>query len=338
MSDLLTNILNRLGATLDNRGRGHADCPFCGHVVSRRGYHFYVYDASYGRGYVCWSCGARGSLAELAQHLDVHGVEAPQKRPERPKPTPPWCKPGAAEQWRRNAQSRLERATRLWQAYKPLSAATIARYGLSVGRVPLWAEPQGRKPGKWYGYRHERLLLPLWRGDNIIGIVARAYLPQDDGPKWLAASFSDISSLYNIESVTPGSTVIVCENRVDALLAQERDSRAIPVAIGGARWQEEWTQALIARQPRKVIVWLDNDLAGCPNARAYDTGINEWRRKMEQRLNAGQIRAIPPEPQPRGPKIANELARAGLNATVYHWRASAAYRADLGALVMEVAA
>lgn len=320
-ADLLTTLANRLGATPRRDGRYHSDCPFCGKEEKRYQKHFSFVEA----GYICWVCGAQGGLVALAQHLGERGPIAAPRRAERPQEhAPPRRWQSAPDRY---VQTFCEAPTRLqdWQAYKPLSIDTIARYRLGVGVLPSSR------------CRERRLILPVYDGGQVVALHGRAYRPGDTDAKWLTSGGSRKDALFNAGALRPGATVIVCENMVDCLLAQEAEPGVVAVAGGGVGWRDAWTAQIAASRPRHVLVWLDNDLVGCPNPETRHTLLAQWRREMAARVAAGTIPTAPAPPEPHGPQIANALLAAGVRASVYHWPAGTPPKADLGWALMQEA-
>lgn len=338
MADLLTALLDRLGASLDHNGRAHADCPFCGadgfSRTGRAAYHFYVYDLPGRQGACCQVCGWRGSYRDLADHFDLHGYAPPAPREQIPVAPAPWTHPGALAHYRAFQRRQWPAVARAWQAYKPLDELTIETADLGLGRLPMWSE----RKRAWYMHRFDRLIVPLIADGQLVGLRGRAIDPADDGPKWLTASTST-SVLMGLDAVTPGSIVVWCENLVDRLLAAASDPRAVYVASGGVSWQVDWLDQLIARSPRAILIFFDNDLAGCPSDQAYTQGHREWLSTMQDRLAQGKISAIPHAPEPRGPKLANELLKrrdaAGkqIAIRVHRWPSNRPLHWDLGSEV-----
>lgn len=306
MNDLLTTLAQRLHADERRDGRYHADCPFCAKPQKRGQTHF-----SFGeQGYYCWVCGAKGGLAALARHLDIRSDAPITSRAPKLAPEP--------RHWQTDARvletytSALDTVTR-WQAYKPLSLDTIRRARLGVGVLPSSRS------------RHRRLILPVFDGGRLVALHGRAYLSDDTDAKWLTAGGSRKDVLYGAERLTPGADVIICENMVDSLLAMDAQPGVVAVAGGGVSWRDEWTQQIAASRPARVLVWLDNDLVGCPNATTYATLAHQWQ----------QARPGLPLPEPRGPRLANDLLAAGVRARVYTWPRGTPPKADLGYALMQ---
>lgn len=304
--DLLDTLVQRLGAELRHDRRYHSDCPFCGKEAKRGQKHFsFVAD-----GYKCWVCDAKGALAGLAAQLELRAPLTIRTRPA--------SAPVEPRHWQVDSRV-LTRFTGAhdvlpaWQAYKPLTLETIARARLGVGVLPA-SRCQAR-----------RLILPVFDGERLVALHGRAFLPGDTDAKWLTAGGSRKDVLYGAQGLRPGATVIICENFVDSLFAQQTEPGIVAVAGGGVSWQEAWTQQLAASRPRHVLVWLDNDLAGCPNPETYQLLRAQWQRERPG--------TTPPEP--KGPQIANALLSTGVRASVYRWPNGTPPKADLGSVLME---
>lgn len=310
--ELFDGLCQQLHASPDRRGHVHIDCPWCGKEVKRGQTHFSFSE----RGFKCFVCGEGGGLWRLAEQLQVTPVVTtvrPVRVQEQPKP----------RYWQQNPnrflQAFLEAPTRLtdWQSYKPLTIESISRWQLGVG--PL---PNSR-------CQHPRLILPVYRDGKVVALHGRAYRTDDHDAKWLTAGGSTKDVLFNAELLTPGCTVVICENMIDAILSMQTEPGIVAVSGGGVNWREEWTARLVAARPSQVICWLDHDLAGNGSRYHHAELVAEW---FERNPKATYV------PDPAGPKIANELLAAGLKATVYTWPMGTPIHADLGwALMPEVA-
>lgn len=338
MADLIDNLLNALGATFDAKGRAHADCPFCG---AAPGYRFYLFDLPSGRGYTCWSCGVRGSWLDLARHLSVGGA-MPTARAVRavvPRSDPPWIQDAAG--WTLGAlrafcAAQGEARYQAWQAYKPLSRATIDRACLFVGPLPFWADPDKRHPhGRWYT-RGRFLVVPLLRDGRVVGLRGRG----DDG--WVTASSSE-TILYGLDDLRPGAQVVICENQIDRLLLEQAhpDVCGLAPSTGATSLRNvrpEWIAALKAARPQRILVWLDHDLAGNGSSYHAHELYARWRATQDARRAANPAlaaRPYPTPPEPAGPVLANTLLEAGLPAQLYRWPQGSALGADLGDVLMQ---
>lgn len=346
MTNLLDALLDRLGARLDSHGRAHTDCPQCGAPPARhtgaRAYHFYLYDLPGGIGASCWVCGGRwpGSkgLRALAAMLDLRGdYTAPAPRPAIDRTPPPWARTDdALERYQTAQEARGERYA-AWTAYKPLEARTIDRAQLGLGRVPLWHEPDKRHPqGYWYE-SDQRLLVPLVEGGRMVGIRGRAL-----AGGWLTGSGS-ASILYGLEDLRPGCDLVICENMIDRLLAEQESGCCALAPTNGVavlrHLKPEWLAAIVRARPRQVLVWLDHDLAGNGSRYHQREMVERWRAGIAERRAADPARYIgipwPEPPTPAGPLVANQLLAAGLRARLYDWPRGTPFGHDLGDVVVE---
>jgi hypothetical protein len=308
MNDLLDTLVQHLGAEQRRDGRFHSDCPFCGKEAKRGQKHF----SFAAEGYTCWVCDAKGGLRALAERLAVGGELVICPRPA-PKPIEP-------RHWQTDPRV-LARYTgaldvvTAWSSYKPLTLDTIARARLGVGVLPASRCP------------HRRLILPVFAGDRLVALHGRAFLPGDDDAKWLSAGGSRKDVLYGAHLLRPGATVVICENFVDSLLAQQAEPSVVAVAGGGVSWQDTWTAQIAASRPRHVLVWLDHDLVGNGSRYHHDELVEEWFRRNPRATSA---------PEAKGPQIANALLKAGVRASVYQWPSGTPLRADLGWVLMKM--
>jgi hypothetical protein len=301
---LFDQLCDQLREQPDHKGEVWIDCPWCG----RKNKHFSFSE----RGYKCFGCDEKGkSLHRLAEQLQI--ADRPAPRAERRQ------EPVAPRHWQQRPEFYLERycaaldRVQAWQAYKPLTLESIARWRLGVGRLPSSR------------CEHRRLILPVFEAGRVVAFHGRSYLPDDTDAKWLTAGGSSKQVLFNLDLVRPGATVVVCENFVDCILAMQIEPTIVAVAGGGASWQPRWTEQLAERRPARVLVWLDHDLAGNGSRYHHAELVRLWREKNP---TAQHI------PEPRGPQIANELREAGISATLYEWPRGTPLKQDVGAELM----
>lgn len=304
---MTTEALDAIHAALGGTKRDsewHADCPFCGKEAKRAQTHFSYCE----NGFCCFVCGARGGLGKLAEHLRLDAQPTPAPRPQR-QPEPP-------ARWRLNPQRLLAgylahpQRIALWQAYKPLSAATLDRHGFGVGRLPF------TENGAWKMSARDWLTVPLWRDGDLMALRGRNLGPV--GPKWMSATGSHYA-LWNVDHVRSGRTVWLCENYVDAAWLMQDRPNVDAVAIGGATtWRHEWALQLAAQKPLRVVVALDNDLPGQAVGKFRIELENEWRRTHRG-----------PVPLANGPRIANDLRDAGVDAYLFNWPPNAPAKAGV---------
>lgn len=321
-------LVSATSAHIDRRGEAHIDCPYCGKEAKRGQTH-----ASFSpKGFKCFVCGQSAGLERLAAQLAIPVEHAPRHDRTAPEPPKPRIWQSDPERYLDGfcaAWGRLE----AWQSYKPLTIETIARWRLGVGVLP--SSP----------CQHRRLIYPVIEGGQIVGFRGRREKPcrcadecicpcQCD--KWISAG-GTTARLWGVDLLRPGASVIIAENPVDAMLAMQQDSSIVAVAgtAGASTWRDEWSQAIASSRPAVVLVWYDNDLAGSPNQETYRAELGVWLRTMQQRMEAGKIREIPPAPRPSGPKVVQSLISAGVRASAYEWPAGTAAKADLGGLLAD---
>lgn len=300
----------------DRNGEAWIDCPWCG--KDRKHFSFSE------RGYKCFFCDRRGkSLLVLAQQLQLQPSERPARaRQELPRPRQ-WQQ--APERWLNGYCEALDRVS-AWTSYKPLSLDTIARFRLGVGVLPASR------------CKHRRLIVPVPAGGTIVAFHGRAFRPEDQDTKWLCAGGSDKRVLFVAGVLRPHCTVVIVENYVDAILAWQVEPAGCYIPLGGLSWQPEWTARIAEARPRGALIWLDHDLAGNGSCWHHQEMLEAWRVEMEQRRAADPklaARPFPPDPEPRAPKIANELLAAGIRTHIYEWPKGSAWKADIGSELMK---
>lgn len=326
MASLFDTLCARLHAEPDSRGECWLDCPACGH-----GNKHFSFNERVGH---CFACDYSGSLTQIAALLQI-------QPDERARPARRAQKAQAPRQWQTRPDLWLERycaaleRVQAWQSYKPLSLDSIAAFRLGVGRLPLWSE----RTQRWYDYPQRRLIVPVFGASGrCVAFHGRAYLPDDDGPKWLSASGSDKRTLFVVGVLEPGCTVVVCENYADAILAYQVEPSACYIPIGGLSWQVAWTDQIAAARPAQVLVWLDHDLSGNGSRYHVVELLALWRADIEARRAANPAlaaRPFPNPPIPRGPKIANDFLAIGVKARRYEWPRGTPLKADIGWALMQ---
>lgn len=309
-------LCQQLRVEPDRNGEAWIDCPWCG----KDNKHFSFSE----RGYKCFLCDRRGkSLLTLAQQLQLQPSERPVRpRQEAPRPRQ-WQQ--APDRWLDRYCEALDRLER-WQAYKPLSLDTIARFRLGVGVLPSSR------------CKHRRLIVPVFDGDRIVAFHGRAFRSEDTDEKWLCAGGSNKRILWHAGALWPGCVVVVVENYVDAILAWQCDPSHCYVPLGGVGWQSEWAAQIAEYRPRGALVWLDHDLAGNGSRWHHREMLEAWRLEMTDRRAADPklaARPFPLDPEPRAPKIANELLAAGIRTHIYEWPKGSAWKADIGSELMK---
>jgi hypothetical protein len=322
-ADAATTLFDSLCAQLhvlpDRKGEVWIGCPSCG--KDRKHFSF---NETTGH---CFACDYSGSLRQIAALLNIRAEDRPVKAHRKPVQRP--------EQWQRNPELWLTRYCEAfdrisrWNAYKPLSLDSLAKHRLGLGQLPIWSEQRSH----WYDYPHRRLIVPVFHNGVCVAFHGRAFDPADTGAKWLCASGSNKKVLFLTRPIQSGDTLVVVENYVDAMLASESAPDAVYAAMGGASWQEAWTQQVAQARPARVLMWLDHDLAG--NGSRYHEAelLALWRQGVEARRAANPAlaaRPFPTPPEPNGPQIANALLKAGVQARVYQWPKGTPPKADIG--------
>ncbi len=296
------------GVPSRRRGWYDATCPNCGKEAVRGQTHFGYSEEGQSH---CFVCGFSGGLNKLADLLRVEiGEYVPPAATPKPEP--------AIARWRLNPHELMRRyvthpgKVARWQAYKALSEETIERYRLGYGPLPFQ-----RSNGEWYMSKADWLIVPIFEDGALVALRGRN--TGTVGPKWISATGSQYA-LWNVENVEPGAVCWLTENYVDAMwLQQERPAWSV-VAIGGATtWRTEWAAQLAARKPGMVVVALDNDLPGNGGGHLREQLCAEWRATHP-------LAAIP---EANGPKIANSLRRAGLDARLFEWPDTAPAKAGI---------
>lgn len=320
---LFDQLCDQLHVAPDRRGECWVDCPNCG-----KGQKHFSFNERAGH---CFACDYSGTLRQVAELLGTTDRPAPRVTRPAAAPRPDfWQKEPA--RWLERYGAALDRLER-WQAYKPLTIDSIARYRLGVGKLPMWSEERRA----WYEWPHRRLIVPLFAADRVVGFYGRACIADDHGPKWLGASGTDKSHLFLAGALRQGCTLVVVENYVDAILAAQVEPNAVYAAVGGATWRDEWTAQVAQARPARVITWLDHDLAGNGSRYHHAELLAAWRKGIAERRALDPAlaqRPWPKAPEPRGPKIANALLAAGVRASVYEWPRGTPLKADIGYLLM----
>lgn len=193
-----------------------------------------------------------------------------------------------------------------WQGYKPISVDAIAKCKLGVGKQP------------GVTCHHRRLIVPIVVDGRIVNFRGRSF--ECDCAKWMTSAQGPL--LYGLKSVKPGDTVVWVENNIDAILIWERvpGIKAVSSTHGAYAWRNaQLPEQLAAANPGVVIVMLDNDHAGNPNAETW-TMMNE-----QHRLKTGRDL-----PRPNGIQIAERLYQLGVRVRMHEWPAGTPKGFDAG--------
>lgn len=315
---LFQAILSAHNLQADRRGECHIRCPKCGREPKANQVHF-SFSVKGGKCFVCnWGTSLRGVAAELGQMSPDELAQMTTNGPDVLA-----LKPKKMASWTRNPEAYLNEYLRApdrvdqWQRYKPLRLESISRWELGVGVLPASR------------CKHRRLIIPA-RVDGKI-VAFRGRILKENGcdcdtrrakglrpvceegcncDKWLTCGSSQ-TVLFNAERLCAGATVIICENMLDTILAMERfPVVAVCGTAGAGTWKSEWTDQILDSQPKQIIVWFDNDLAGLPNEETYAKLISEWKVKQEELLKARKIAKIGNPPEPNGQRLVNALNKA----------------------------
>lgn len=297
-------------------------CPVCGKNEKSK-------DCSYNAAaWHCFVCGSGGSLVDLARRQGVPAQLTPV----------PAQSAKRLPSWRTSTDEALTILARYtarcdkyqhWQAYKPVSTSMVDRLNWGVGSLDLYP---------YTGYHtsrcpHDRLIYPVMWDGQIVAFRGRQMACQCDGESWLNMAGS-APALYGIDDVPVGAVLVLCENPVDAMLVHEYQHSNVYgcATTGGAgTWRDEWTVRLAALHLRHVVVWYDNDLAGCPNPETLEAEVAAWRVKMQAALDAGKIKTIPAmPPTPHGPRVARLLWLANIKVSIGAWPPGTPVNWDIG--------
>jgi hypothetical protein len=306
--DLLNQLVYRLRPEPSQDDDYDIVCPHCGKEPKRGQKHAHMNE----HGYYCFICRGGGGLADLLAMLEgkpVWTVPSQWLGRRAAKPVPQ-----RERNWQEEAMALIQSYRRpsdlvdRWQAYKPISADSIARYSLGFGRLP--------------GQMRQRLIVPIFQDGAVVALHGRDVSGDPDAPKWICAAGS-LRLAWGLEELGTGSEIWIGENFVDRLLMLERlGHRYTCMALGGVRllYAEE-IDALRAARPKRIVICLDNDLVGQPSARLRTQLEEEWRQ------NHPDAKKIP---DAFGPRICNQLRALNLPAFLFPWPNYAPPKADIG--------
>lgn len=309
--DWFAAIASHTQVAPDRKGEVWLACPQCG----ARGKKFSVSE----HGAHCFKCGYNPPLKVLAEQLGVRDgriYEPPAVTPAHERKAAAWLPNARQLAWEFTQTPGLVQA---WQAYKPVSAATVDRWRLGYGEWPggLWDEKRHER------CHHRRLIVPLFGGrGDVVGFRCRAV--ECDHARWLSPACSEMV-LYGIDSVPLGADVlIVCENPIDALLVRQEWEGPAVATLGTSIWKDGYTDQVRAVHPLQVVIFFDNDVPGQAIDRAI---IADWKARRRER-------GLPDDETKFGAgiKLANKLLAAGLPATFYRWPAGTPEGQDIGGL------
>lgn len=310
MTELFNSLIYHLGLQPDRRGECHVTCPACGKEPKRGQVHFSFNH----KGGKCFCCGAGLSLRALAAHYGLQGDEHRIARVERPEPverTGYNILEHEPERLATTYASHPETVAR-WRAYKPLPEDVIRRHRLGYGRLPRYSS---RCP-------HERLIVPLFDEERVVGFRARSL--ECDCGRWLSPAGSQMV-LYNRETLrrAAGKLLWIVENPIDALLLELRYPVGAVATLGVTMWHDEWTEWIARCGAKKVVVAYDHDVPG-------NGGTAEMRQRWAESHN-GRV------PEPGGVRLVNRLLKAGVSAMLFPWPADTPEKCDVGDIIGRVA-
>lgn len=299
-------------ADRDSSGGYAITCPLCGKEPSDRGHvhaHF-----NEGKGWYCHPCQKGGSLEGLLRMLGgtaEEGRRAVYRRSANvfAKPAPQRERP-----WEDNVHTLLDLYQKppdlipRWQSYKPVSETSIRNYHLGFGRLP--------------GQSTARLIVPIVYQDRVVALHGRDVTGNPDAPKWICAAGSSRLA-WGLDDLGLRTEIWIGENFVDRILMTQRLGHKYDcMALGGVRMLfAEEIEYLRSCEPKRIVVCLDNDLAGQPNEKLAPKLIAQWHKDHPQGTKA---------PEPFGPRIVNALRSIGLPAYLFGWPDHAPHKADIG--------
>jgi hypothetical protein len=336
----------------------YAKCPWCGKMPfddrgrQARHFHFGRFGQyEFGKCFVCGNNAGYVGIYRKATGEDVDYVPQERSTPQRKEAPAPF--------WQEHAITLLasyqQRGDRLnlWQTYKPISMDTLRTYKFGVGVLPyvlthkptgsefevLTFAPDGREPqvhiksrqtgaerrgddysmmrtihdicGNYEPPQHEeRLIVPLFDEHGaLVGLRGRSMNPREKRYKWMSASDS-VTPIFGVEHVQPGDTVVLGENFVDAAMVGQCLPGMSGVALGTARTiRTEEIERMKERKPSTVLIMLDNDMAGQAQGATLEQLKSEYEAKHGRKA----------DPPLHGPRCAQALREAGLDAVVFDW-------------------
>lgn len=241
------------------------------------------------RGYKCFACDAKGGLRALAETMRiVDGYQPiPLRRKAKPKPIRTWTPAWLSDP---DPLARFE-------PLPPIALDYCHKRGLTDKSIQRWRIGYGVLPAS--RCHVPRLIIPVIENGCLVGLRGRAVLPEDQDEKWLQSAGSK-TTLFGLDTLGQGRTVIVTEAPLSAILAmQESDVAAVAGTAGASCWKPEWTAAIAAAKPAWALAWFDCD----------DTG------------------------QRNGIKVVNQLLAAGIRARLYRWPEGTPDKHDLADVV-----
>ena len=150
-------------------------------------------------------------------------------------------------------------------------------WGLTLKTANRWGLRLCLENGLFF----QRLLIPIKFGGELVGYLGRRI--NNVGWKYRASTGAPLADiLYGIDNVKPGKTVIVLEGTTDVMRWMQ-DYATTAVALFGQEVTNEKIALLLSRDPKRVIVALDNDatqkglaIADTIAKWGVPTGIGTW--------------------------------------------------------------
>lgn len=326
MSSYFESLLKHYNVEPDDRKWAHVPCPRCFSPAAER-YGDTHFSFNHKAGY-CFVCGYKCTLPELIEEVgaELTGNSTSYRYQERKKR---WMDYEVNRQTLNDMIVKWNKEPygfHRWNLYKPISEKVYSFYKLGFGMYP----------DKSSLCKHNRLMVPLIAGEEIVGVRGRRL--DCDCPKWAAISGSKFV-LYNggmligglgnsklklgnsLLTYNKSSVLYIVENQIDSLLLLQKGIYAV-ATLGVTIWEEEWTKILQDVKPSKVVVAYDNDMAGCPNEETY-------QRIKKERLAKG----IPFVKEPNGYELVKRLREKSINAFCYHWSPNTPEKMDIGKLL-----
>lgn len=324
MATYFERLLSYYKIEPDFRGWAHCPCPNCGvpPALNPGDTHFSFSPL----GGHCFVCGVTYSLSDMLEITDAENFDSSGKV-YKPRKRLGWLDyadnakklNNLVDEWNLNGYS-------LWRLYKNIPDTLFQFYRLGVGRMPKRSSR----------CNHKRLMVPLFSGTTLFGLRSRRV--NCDCPKWLGIGGTK-KFLYNggclvedaekskerhlgdsVFSVKPHDILYIVENPIDSILLYAKHKLKSVATLGVTIWMDSWTESIVQSGVSKVVVWYDNDAAGCPTKKVFQ---EEKQRRLEK-MGTDVMAA------PRGYVLVKLLREAGINAYSYPWKDTDPYHADVG--------
>lgn len=222
-----------------------------------------------------------------------------------------------------------------WQAYKPLSEASIMRAQLGLGIMP----PTDNQSNYTLGCNHQRLIYAnienadkqatAFRGRRI-GCTCTA--------KWITVKGSDawLWGSYHMLRLAAGRWVFIVENPIDALLVMQAMPDVIAIAGTAGAGTFPWVKLVASANPKGALVWLDNDLIGNPTPRTRELLIREWIANMRKRGHEPTPDMIAHQrTKAMAPKLVTQFQALHVKSKAWEWAEGTTPRMDAGQYLID---